>query len=201
MVISRSWLFVGLCIINPFLSSDVLWPLCQIWQQPHPEPRESQEAVLPVASPRAVGSCRSTDHPHPAWCHAGKLHCPQALGLRLFTSITEQDNRTVKTSRLYRCDDLISCNTSHFYVVHISWMHLPVSGGVGCLFRVRHPSWSWRPLGMWCWSPSPSADREMEQSSKLTSKPSQKQVCVLSPVLHILCDMFIFVLELFISTY
>ena len=78
-------------------SSNVLWPLCQVWQQPHPEPRESQEAILPVASPCAIGSCGSTCRPHPARRHAWKLHCSQALGVWLLASVTEQDNRQVKT--------------------------------------------------------------------------------------------------------
>lgn len=49
-------------------------------------------------------------------------------------------------------------------------------GGVGCLFQAHRRSWSWCPLAMSCWSPSPSAGRGMEQFSKLTSKLSQKQV-------------------------
>lgn len=51
-----------------------------------------------------------------------------------------------------------------------------VSDGAGCRFQAHLQSWSWPPRGMWCWSPSPSAGRKMEQSSKLTFKPSQKQV-------------------------
>lgn len=156
-------------------SSHVLWPLCQVWQQPHPEPRESQEAILPVASPCAIGSCGSTGRPHSARRHARKLHCSQALGVWLLASITEQDNRQVKT---FRGPFLLTprWSSSLSFVLNLSMMHLLVSGGVGCLFRVCHLSWSWRPPGTWCWSPSRSAGRGMEQSSKLTSKPSQKQV-------------------------
>lgn len=51
-----------------------------------------------------------------------------------------------------------------------------VSDGAGCQSQAHLQSWSWPPRGMWCWSPSPSAGRKMEQSSKLTFKPSQKQV-------------------------
>lgn len=122
---------------SPPLSSDVLWPLCQIWQQPHPEPRESQEAVLPVASPRAVRSCGPTGHPHPAWRHARKLHRPQALGLWLLASITEQDHRQVKMcfSLLLHWSHL--CNMYHLYIVYthildaftrLRWCGLPISG-------------------------------------------------------------------------
>lgn len=150
-----------------------------------------------MAASRAIRSCSSTSHPHPAWRHARKLHFPQALSLRLPASFTEQDHCQVWTFCGNVCLELM---WKHFIVLilyfctvidlplevggkytkkYLSVINVPISGGVVCLSQARLQSWSWHPPGMWCWSHFLSADRGMVQSSKHTFKPSQKQVGVL----------------------
>lgn len=104
----------------------------------------------------------------PGSCAAHKLSAYDFL-LPLQNKIIARLNENISWHDFFVCKNPLALN-----------MQAYVSGGVGCLFQARLRSWSWHPLETWCWSPSPSADREMGLSLKLTSKPSPKQVGGLS---------------------
>lgn len=53
-----------------------------------------------------------------------------------------------------------------------------LSGGAACRCLDRLLLWSWRHLEMSCWSPFPSVARDMGPSSRPTSRPFPKLVCV-----------------------